>query len=368
MKGNLTMDRLKILVIDDDAGDRMILRRLLRRSGLDAKLAEAENARGAPERLDGSPDFIFLDYCIPGEEALATLDRLREIWPASAVCVVTGQGDEQTAASVLKAGAADYVPKRVLSEPALKRIVESGVRMSRLRTELAAQQEALRTFAYVLAHDMKSPLRAIGFLQEVLREDLDAVGDIEAAKCQAKKIGEYAGRALDLIDSLTAHIRLDGEPKMESCDLTELAHAAAENLHIEIASSRAEVKIGDLPKVTGAPAEYVQLFQNLIANGIKFCRDRSPVIRITAEINSAGLVSVSVADNGIGIAAEDASQIFEPFKRLHAQDEFLGSGLGLATCSKIIERHEGRIWCTSEPGKGSMFTFILGTGASVAAA
>lgn len=362
------MDRLKILVIDDDAGDRMILRRLLRRSGLDANLAEAENARGASDGLDGSPDFIFLDYCIPGEEALTTLGRLRELWPASATCVVTGQGDEQTAASVLKAGAADYVPKRVLSEPAVKRIVEGGVRMSRLRTEVEAQQEALHSFAYVLAHDMKSPLRAIGFLQEVLCEDLDADGDIEAAKRQAKKIGEYARRAMDLIDSLTSHIRLDGAPKMEICDLTDLAHAATENLHIEIASTRAEVVIGDLPTVTGAPAEYVQLFQNLIANGIKYCRNRAPNIRIKAGTDTAGRVTVSVADNGIGIAAEDASMIFEPFKRLHAQDEFSGSGLGLATCRKIVERHEGRIWCTSKPGEGSTFTFVLGTAASAAAA
>ena len=356
------MGRLNILVIDDDAGDRMIIRRLLRRSGLDAALDEAENALGATDKMEGPPDFVFLDFCIPGEEAVDTIGRLKELWPASETCVVTGQGDEEKAALVLKAGAADYVPKRTLSEPALKRIVESGVRMSRLRVEIEEQQEALHSFAYVLAHDMKAPLRAIGFLQEVLCEDLDSGGDIEVAKLQARKIGEYAGRAIDLIDSLTSHIWLDGAPVMKACDLAELAKAAVDNLHIEIASSGATIEIGALPTVTGASAEFVQLFQNLIANGIKYCRGRAPFIRITAGKDSSGRTTILVSDNGIGIAAEDVGRIFEPFKRLHGQDEFLGSGLGLATCRKIVERHDGTIWCTSEVGVGSTFTFALGTG------
>ena len=368
MAGDAPPDRLTILVIDDDAGDRMTLRRLLLRSGLDARLSEADNATGAAVDLKRPPDFVFLDYCIPGEDAVATLRRLKKIWPGSATCVVTGQGDEEKAALVLKAGADDYVPKRTLSEPALKRIVESGVRMTRLRVEVEAQQDALQSFAYVLAHDMKSPLRAIGFLQEVLCEDLDTDGDIEAAKNQARKIGDYAGRAIDLIDSLTSHIRLDGTSRMEICDLSDLAIAATENLHTEIAASGASIEIGELPTVTGAPAEYVQLFQNLIANGIKYCRNRAPVISITAGLDNMGRVMVSVADNGIGIDPQDADTVFEPFKRLHGQDEFSGSGLGLATCRKIVERHGGTIWCTSNPGTGSTFTFVLGTATSAVAA
>lgn len=242
------MDRLAILVIDDDAGDRMILRRLLRRSGIEASLAEADRASVAEDLAETAPDFIFLDYCIPGEDAITTLDRLKTIWPGSATCVVTGQGDEEKAAQVLKAGAADYLPKRVLSENALKRIVESGVRMNRLRLEVEAQQEALKSFAYVLAHDMKSPIRAIGYLQEVLCEDLDAGCDVEAAKQHARKIGTYATRAMDLIDSLTSHIRLDGSLPAQHCALTELAEAAVENLDPRSRPRRPSSRSGSFPR------------------------------------------------------------------------------------------------------------------------
>ena len=133
-----------------------------------------------------------------------------------------------------------------------------------------------------------------------------------------------------------------------------MLHEALANLQASVQASSAEVEFEGLPSIIGDRRLLVQLFQNLIGNGIKFCADDTPRITVKVESREDEWL-VSVADNGIGIDGRFAERIFDMFQRLHTSDEYPGTGIGLALCKRIAERHEGRIWVRSEPGRGSTF-------------
>jgi light-regulated signal transduction histidine kinase (bacteriophytochrome) len=141
-------------------------------------------------------------------------------------------------------------------------------------------------------------------------------------------------------------------------DCNHIFDQAAANLHAAITESGAQLSSDRLPTVKGNLSQLVQLFQNLIGNGIKFRREETPQVRVSAEQTLNGW-HFTVRDNGIGISARDHDSIFEVFRRLHVDDRFPGNGIGLAACRRIVERHGGKIWVESEPGCGSAFHFTL---------
>ncbi|MCL4503405.1 MAG: ATP-binding protein, partial [Deltaproteobacteria bacterium] len=143
-------------------------------------------------------------------------------------------------------------------------------------------------------------------------------------------------------------------------DLTEVLKDAEANLHRTIGESKAEITHDPLPVVSGDPVQLIQLFQNLLANAIKFRSGEVPRIHISAAARQKDWL-VSVKDNGIGISKEYQERIFAIFQRLHGRGEYPGTGIGLAICKKIVERHGGHIWVESAPGQGSTFYFnVLG--------
>lgn len=143
-------------------------------------------------------------------------------------------------------------------------------------------------------------------------------------------------------------------------DLTQAAIAARDNCAFEIKERNAIVTIEALPRVVGLKTMLIQLFQNLIGNGIKFQKsDNQAKIHIYPNISNSRLVEIVVQDNGIGIDSKFAEKIFQPFQRLHSIEEYVGSGIGLATCRKIVEQHEGKIWVESVPGEGATFHINL---------
>jgi light-regulated signal transduction histidine kinase (bacteriophytochrome) len=127
---------------------------------------------------------------------------------------------------------------------------------------------------------------------------------------------------------------------------------------MRVAETGAEIIRDELPEVWGDSTLLTQLYQNLIGNALKFSGDQPPVIRLTAE-EQDGFPVFGIKDNGIGIELKYAQQIFQPFRRLHSRTEYEGSGIGLAICHKIVERHGGKIWVESEPGKGAHFRFTI---------
>jgi light-regulated signal transduction histidine kinase (bacteriophytochrome) len=162
-----------------------------------------------------------------------------------------------------------------------------------------------------------------------------------------------------LISDMLSYARLgtNGKPFVPT-DSTAILNRSLANLRIPLEQSDAVVTHDLLPEVIADPIQLSQLLQNLINNAIKFRSEEIPLIHISAERNEKEWV-FSVSDNGIGIPAEYSERIFEIFQRLHNKKEYPGTGIGLATCKKIVERHGGRIWVKSEPGKGSTFYFTI---------
>lgn len=216
----------------------------------------------------------------------------------------------------------------------------------------------LQRFAFVASHDLRSPLRSImGFL------DLLKMRHGEALGAKAGELVDRARHACRQMDGLTADLlsyaRLDAQARpMEQVDTQALLADTLQMLDATVRETGADVSWETLPTVHGDRVQLAQLFQNLLGNAMKYCRGRNPRVHVHAERGEDEWV-FHVADNGIGIEPQHLERVFEIFKRLHTQQEFSGSGIGLAVCRRVVERHGGRIWCTSSPGEGSTFSFSI---------
>ena len=165
-------------------------------------------------------------------------------------------------------------------------------------------------------------------------------------------------KARTLIRDLLEYSRAGrGELLNEPVAMAEVAAEALEMLAGPIDQAAADVNVEDLPVILGDPRKLRQVFLNLIGNALKFAED-IPVVRVSAEVQGATAI-FAVADNGIGMDPAQAERIFQPFHRLHGEDEYPGTGIGLAVCERIVEQHGGRIWAQSAPGQGSTFRFTL---------
>ncbi len=226
--------------------------------------------------------------------------------------------------------------------------------------ELARINAELDEFTYVASHDLQEPLRKLVSFSVLLERDLGKELTTPVAT-DLKFIAESARRMKTLVQDLLALSRA-GKSVMgrERVSLDEAADLALENLEVMVQERGAVIERDALPEVWGDATLLAQLYQNLIGNGIKYVKDAPPRLRLTAERAAEGGWVLGVRDNGIGIRPEYVQQIFQPFKRLHAQGEYEGTGIGLAICRKVVERHGGRIWVESEEGRGAHFKFTLG--------
>jgi light-regulated signal transduction histidine kinase (bacteriophytochrome) len=172
-----------------------------------------------------------------------------------------------------------------------------------------------------------------------------------------------AGRMQVLIQNLLAYSRVETRAQpFEPVDTDAIVQEAVNDLSVVIEEHDATINADDLPTVTADPTQLRQVFQNLIANAVKFRGTAPPEVRVSAERVREGDDSVwrfAVADNGIGIDEQYEDRVFQIFQRLHTRDEYEGTGIGLAMCKKIVERHGGRIWFESEPGAGTTFYFTV---------
>jgi PAS domain S-box-containing protein len=227
-------------------------------------------------------------------------------------------------------------------------------------TSLEQSNRELEQFAYVASHDLQEPLRLISSYTQLIASkygnSLDATGHEFAGF-----VVEGCERLRRLIQDLLAYSRVTSQNAPSTlCDSGACLKTALNHLAVVIEENNARIEIGPMPAVLAAENHLVQLFQNLIANAIKFRAEATPEIHITATASEDQTEWVfRVQDNGIGISSDFFDRIFAIFQRLHSRRKYAGTGIGLAVCKRIVERHGGRIWVESEPGKGSAFLFAL---------
>jgi PAS domain S-box-containing protein len=225
--------------------------------------------------------------------------------------------------------------------------------------ELARSNAELEQFAYVASHDLQEPLRAVASCVQLLKKRYGGQLDARADEFITHAV-DGTKRMQALITDLLAYSRVGTHPQpFEPVALATVIEEALANLTVAIEESGAVIKPEPaLPNVMGDASQLAQIFQNLIGNAIKFRGERAPEIRITARREGPELI-IAVADNGIGIEGQYFERIFRVFQRLHTRARYPGTGIGLAICKKIVERHGGRIWVESQPEQGTTFFFTL---------
>jgi light-regulated signal transduction histidine kinase (bacteriophytochrome) len=224
--------------------------------------------------------------------------------------------------------------------------------------ELGRANTDLERFAYLASHDLQEPLRMISAFAQLLSERYSGRLDPDADEFIAFMV-DSANRMRDLINGLLSFSRVQTQGKpLTPVPAEEAFRRALANLQVTITESQAQISHDPLPLVLADPTQLMQVFQNLIANAIKFCSQQVPTVHVSAQpADSEWLFSVQ--DNGIGIDPQFHHRIFEIFQRLHGRTEYSGTGMGLALCQRIVERHGGRIWVESALGQGATFYFTL---------
>jgi two-component system, sensor histidine kinase and response regulator len=368
-----------VMVVDDMPANLQVMAGELERQGYAVVVAQ-----GGEEALQRAslvrPDLILLDVLMPGIDGFETCRRLKADEATSDIPVIfmTALSDTPQKLAGFQAGAVDYVTKPLDGAEVLARVRtqitlstmqrQLGERNAQLAQEVAVREQAqaalqrsnaeLEQLAYVASHDMQEPLRMIAsYLQLVeqrYQDKLDADGR------------EFIGFAVDgakrmqgLINDLLTYSRVGTKAKpLVPVALAAATDTALSHLRVAIAEAGAHIEVGELPKVRGDGMQLIQLMQNLIANAIKFRGSEAPRVQILCRVDEAGW-RVTVRDNGIGIEPPYFERVFVLFQRLHGRGTYPGTGIGLALCKRIVERHGGRIWVESAPGQGTAFHFTI---------
>ena len=363
--------KLEVLIVDDNFADSDLMLLELQRGGFDVAGEVVRTADEVRRRVrERTPDVVLAEYNLGHGQSKDVQKVIRSEGLDIPLILVSGARGDETAVECLKQGATDYVLKASLDR--LPDSVRRALQEKHLRDEprlaqeqlaqkveaLARSNSNLEQFAYAASHDLQEPLRMEASYTQLLSERY--TGKLDA---QADKYIQYAMsgaiRMQTLIQDLLAISRV-GRPGMAMArtDCNAAVQEALESLQLAIDTSRATVVHRFMPTVMANAVQLRQVFQNLVANAIKFHGPAAPEIQIEAQCQSNEW-TFSVKENGIGIAPEHAVNIFIVFNRWHTQVEYDGNGIGLAICKKIIEQPGGKIWDDSHDGPGATFQFTL---------
>jgi len=241
---------------------------------------------------------------------------------------------------------------------AQQQLQESLKNQTHYAEKLARSNAELEQFAYVASHDLQAPLGTIASFSQLLQRRYQDQLDNKANRL-IENIVNGCIRMQTLIDDLLQYSRITTNQKpFELTDLNQVFQEACANLQLAINQNQAIINCSFLPTLAGERSQLIQLFQNLLGNAIKYRKNQTPNIIINA-LPQENYWLFSIKDNGIGIDPKHSQRIFQIFQRLHTQQEYTGTGIGLAICKKIIEHHGGEIWVKSEPDQGSTFYFTL---------
>lgn len=393
-------ESLEILVVDDDEADRMAVRRALDKTSIQVRLSEV---RGYVEAIDllqqTTFDGVFLDYQLPDQDGLSLVQEIRRLGIRVPLIVLTGQGDEQIAVELMKAGATDYLSKSRVTPERLEQILRGAIRVHRAEIlvsianqqlresnellirknqELESQRQQIQLqnlklleasrmksqFLTTMSHELRTPLNAIiGFSQLLVRRSRGVLSPQQSD--MVERIFNNGKHLLELLNDILDLSKIEAGRLELKPELFNLAHAVKATME-ELRSLaeqkqlrfQLQINLPD-PQIYTDPGRLRQVLVNLLSNAIKFT-DRGSVY---VEVNqlAAHSVAITVRDTGIGIAPDHLQQIFEPFRQIDQSTtrRHSGTGLGLAISDSIVQMMQGRITVESTPGEGSAFRVEL---------
>ena len=396
-------ERLRVLVVDDDAVDRMAVRRALRGTGMAVEVSEAEDGDGALRQLlgtgdgipaDGGADCVLLDFQLPGATGLDVLQALRAGGSDVPVVMLTGQSDPETAVALIKAGAADFIPKASLTADRLARVLTSAMRVQRAerarqsaeaathRALLAAESaqhqaeearvraeeanKAKSEFLAMMSHELRTPLNAIGGYVQLMQ--LGVPEPVPHAHLNyLDRLKRSQQHLLGLINSVLNYAKLEAgrvEFAVQPVPVEELA-ASVEAMVTPLAATKEltyEWHPPPHPLVALAdPEKTAQVLLNLLSNAVKFTQPGGRVTLAASALDGGASVALHVSDTGVGIPTEKLETVFDPFVQLDTgyarQQE--GTGLGLAISRDLARGMGGELTAASEVGHGATFTLTL---------
>ena len=415
-KSNPKMENVVIIVVEDDIGMNNLVRKVLSRAGYAVEGATF-GAEGLDKIAQTKNPIVILDYGLPdmnGKEFMAAVEKMGLRVP---FLVLTGQGDERIAVEMMKLGAIDYVIKtpdfieylpqtiakavekietdrrlefaegelRLVNEELEQRVLErtnelaesneelkkeivervkAEHRLERTMIELERSNRELEQFAYVASHDLREPIRKVCAFSRLLESSLEGKLDADQNE-NLNYLTDGANRMMKMVDALLSYSRITTMAK--PCEEIDLNRTVKNLETFEVAERLREtggvIEVPErMPTVWGDQIQINELMQNLLSNALKFHRDNVPPrITILSKKRDDGFVEIGVVDNGIGIGKDTSDKIFVMFQRFHDRNKYEGSGIGLAICKKIVERHGGEIGVRPNSGGGSFFWFTLPT-------
>jgi signal transduction histidine kinase len=351
-----------ILWVDDNADMRDYVRHLL--ADRHEVLQATDGTTALRLARTAAPDLILSDVMMPGLDGFGLLRELRSDKRTRTIPLIllSARAGEEAAVEGLYAGADDYLAKPFTARELLAR-VRTHLDLSRARKEWGEELERanreLEAFSYSVSHDLRAPLRAIdGFSKALLSMHAAQLDD--QGKNYLNRVRTATQRMGSLIDDLLNLSRISrGELRREQVDITRLARGVAEDLRRHYSTSAVSIEIEPGLQAAADPRLLSVVLENLLGNAWKFTsKQAAPRVSVGKQQNGSQTVFY-VRDNGAGFDMAYSDNLFRPFQRLHSQSEFEGSGIGLATVQRVINRHTGRVWAEGAVGAGATFYFTL---------
>jgi two-component system, sensor histidine kinase and response regulator len=355
-----------ILLVDDTPDNLRVLSAMLTNQGFEVRKALSGQRAIASVQAD-PPDLILLDIKMPGMDGYKVCQYLKadQLTCEVPIIFISALDDALDKVRAFTVGGVDYVTKPFQEIEVLARI-EHQLRIQRLQRqlmeqnqELARSNRELEQFAYVVSHDLQQPLQSVtGFIRLIQLKYQNGLDDV--ALDYLSRIHDVGGRMQRLIQDLLAYSKVGSQTQeFQPVDCQHILKQVLDNLQLAIAEKQVILSHSTLPTVIGNETQLIQLLQNLISNAIKFVKpDITPKINISV-VKQGNQWLFGIQDNGIGIEPHNLERVFEIFQRTQSAKAYQGTGIGLATCKKIVENHGGRIWVTSELDVGTTFYFTI---------